>query len=127
MVNNEVISMALRLHHAMAKEMNMRPTNTSPADLSPQADVLAIHVMGALTRAQTQGRGITLDDLVNELGVRKTDLRRVVSTLHAQGFVDALRMRPTMLGFALGTAAGGDLLALRSVHTVTTRALDVAA
>ncbi len=45
-----------------------------------------------------------------ELQVRRTDIRGVVTTLDRQGFVDALRMRPTLLGFALGRSLAAEAL-----------------
>ncbi len=70
----------------------------------PQRDVLAIHVMKRLSMAQAQRRALTLTDLASELGVRKADVRRVVTALHQQGYVDALRLRLTLAGFAIGAA-----------------------
>jgi hypothetical protein len=71
---------------------------------SPQRDLLAIHVMKRLTIARTEEHLLTLRDLADELGVRKADVRATISRLHAQGYVDALRMRPTLSGFAIGAA-----------------------
>jgi hypothetical protein len=46
--------------------------------------------------------------------VRRGDVRRVVSALDREGYVDALRMRPTLLGFAVGRSyLGQPLPALR--------------
>jgi hypothetical protein len=87
----------------------LRESN-STQDRSPKRDVLAIHVMRTLTRAQRRGRVLTLEDVARELGVRKLDVRSVISTLHAQGFVDAVRMRVTMLGLAVGAAVRGERL-----------------
>jgi hypothetical protein len=53
---------------------------------------------------QKEGRVANLETLVDDIGVRRADLRRTVSALHREGYVDALRMRLTMAGFALGTA-----------------------
>jgi DNA-binding IclR family transcriptional regulator len=62
---------------------------------------LSAHVLHALAQAQVEGRRLTLETLTEALAVRRTDVRSVVTTLDRQGFVDALRMRPTLLGFAL--------------------------
>jgi hypothetical protein len=96
----------------------MRTQPDLRANQAPAADLLAIHVMGALTTALRRGETRTLDELAHELRVRRVDVRRVVSTLHAQGFVDALRMRPTMLGLTVGLAVGnGGLRPLREPRT----------
>jgi hypothetical protein len=79
-------------------------------DRAPRADVLAIHVMNALTRARVKGRVISLEDVALEVGARKVDVRRVVTALDRQGLVDAARMRPTLLGFAIGRALRGEAL-----------------
>ena len=67
-------------------------------------DVLAIHVMKRLTIAQTQGRLLSLQDLSSELGVRKVDVRQMITALHREGWVDALRLRLTLAGFAVGVS-----------------------
>lgn len=64
---------------------------------------LAPYVLRTIAQYQLGGRLLTLQTLVDELGVRRTDLRKTVSALHQQGYVDALHMRLTLLGFALGT------------------------
>lgn len=68
------------------------------------AQALSAHVLQALARAQSEGRAQTLETLTQELGVRRGDVRHVITRLHGQGFVDALRMRLTLPGFALGRA-----------------------
>jgi Mn-dependent DtxR family transcriptional regulator len=65
---------------------------------------LAPYVIRTLARYQTEGRVANLQVLVDEIGVRKVDVRKTVSALHREGYVDALRMRLTMAGFALGAA-----------------------
>ncbi|HEU4410602.1 MAG TPA: hypothetical protein VFS43_35430 [Polyangiaceae bacterium] len=65
---------------------------------------LAPYVLRLLALAQTKGRPVTLRDLSRELGVRKGDVRAAVSALHREGHVDALRLRLTLSGFALGVA-----------------------
>jgi len=64
---------------------------------------LAPYVLQTLARHQLDGRLVTLQDLVAEIGVRRGDLRRTVSALHREGYVDALRMRLTLAGFALAS------------------------
>lgn len=63
---------------------------------------LAAHILHALAQAQIEGRTMNLDLLARELHVRRGDVRRMVSTLDRQGFLDALYMRLTLIGFAVG-------------------------
>ncbi len=74
------------------------------------AHELSAHVLQALAVAQSEGRTSSLDTLTAELRVRRGDIRRTVTLLHRQGFVDALRMRLTRTGFALGRAYMGQTL-----------------
>jgi Mn-dependent DtxR family transcriptional regulator len=57
-----------------------------------------------LASAQSRGRRVRLDELAREIGVRREDVRQVVSSLHAEGHVDAMHMRLTMSGFAIAAA-----------------------
>jgi DNA-binding IclR family transcriptional regulator len=66
--------------------------------------VLAPHVLRSLALAQKKGHPLTLLELSRELGVRKNDVRAAVSELHRRGYVDALRLRLSLPGFALGVA-----------------------
>jgi DNA-binding IclR family transcriptional regulator len=66
---------------------------------------LAAHVL--ITLAADRGRAARLDELADDLGVRRADVRRVVSALHAQGMLDAARLRLTMPGLALAAALQG--------------------
>ena len=63
---------------------------------------LSMHVLRALAHAQTEGERATLDTLVDQLKVRRRDVRAVVTALHKQGLVDAIHMRLTFQGFAVG-------------------------
>ena len=74
------------------------------------ANELSAYVLQALAQAQTEGRSSSLETLTAELRVRRGDIRRTVTLLHRQGFVDALRMRLTLLGFALGRSYVGQVL-----------------
>jgi transcription initiation factor IIE alpha subunit len=65
---------------------------------------IAAHVVVTLSEAQADGRALRLDELASEIGVRKADVRTVVSQLHAEGHVDAMRLRLTMTGLALATS-----------------------
>jgi hypothetical protein len=80
----------------------------------PERSLLASHVLAALARAQEGGRRTSLDDLVTEICARRAEVRAVVSALHREGLFDAIRMRLTLRGFALGrTFAGSELRPLR--------------
>ncbi len=72
-----------------------------------QPNHLAAHILRALARAQQRRRPMTLATLVETLGVRKVDLREIVSRLHAQGYLDATTMRLTLVGFAIGASLQG--------------------
>lgn len=65
---------------------------------------VASHVLRELARHQLRGRVARLDDLASEIGVRKEDVRRVVSRLHAEGHVDGKRLRLTMTGLVLASS-----------------------
>jgi transcription initiation factor IIE alpha subunit len=65
---------------------------------------IAAHVIVILGQAQAEGRALRLDELASEVGVRKADVRKVVTRLHAEAHVDAMRLRLTMTGLALATA-----------------------
>jgi hypothetical protein len=70
--------------------------------MSPRT--VSLHVLRALAEAQRDGRILDLDAIVLALGVRRVDVRSVVSALHREGLVDALRMRLSLRGFALGSS-----------------------
>jgi hypothetical protein len=46
----------------------------------------------------------TLADVAESVGARRADVRATLTRLHVEGFVDALRMRPTLAGLALASA-----------------------
>lgn len=70
---------------------------------SPDNKSIAAHVVVTLAHAHGDGRVLRLDELASEIGIRKADVRNVVSQLHAEGHVDAMRLRLTMSGLALAT------------------------
>jgi DNA-binding IscR family transcriptional regulator len=74
------------------------------------ASALSAHVLSALAQAHSEGRASSLETLTQMLKVRRGDVRRTVTLLHRQGFVDALRMRLTLQGFALGRTLLGQAL-----------------
>ena len=65
---------------------------------------IAAHVVVTLAQAQELGRIVRLDELASNIGIRKADVRDVVTRLHAEGHVDALRLRLTLSGFTLATS-----------------------
>src|SRR5262245_59134501 len=65
---------------------------------------LAAYVLRALAEAQIEGRVSTLATLTSDIQVRKVDIRGVVTSLHREGYLDVLRMRLTLRGFAVGRA-----------------------
>ncbi len=67
-------------------------------------NALAAHVLVALARAARAGKNVTALDLAETLKVRRGDIRTVISQLHAEGHVDALRMRLELSGLALARA-----------------------
>jgi Mn-dependent DtxR family transcriptional regulator len=86
--------------------------------------VLAAHLLRTMAAAQRDARRVDLDGLTREMAVRRADVRATLSSLHAEGLVDVLRMRLTMDGFTLGQSLEGRRLApLRAVA----RARDAAA
>jgi DNA-binding GntR family transcriptional regulator len=77
---------------------------------------VAAHVLRHLARAQSLGRAIHLEELAEQIGVRRVDVREAVTSLHHEGHVDAQRMRLTMTGLAI--AASMRECKLRSVRPV---------
>ena len=72
----------------------------------PTIDLKAVaaRVLRHLAREQARGRLVNLDELVSAIGVRRGDVRRVVGSLHAEGHVDAERMKLTLTGLVLATS-----------------------
>jgi DNA-binding IscR family transcriptional regulator len=65
---------------------------------------VAAHVLRRLAVAKQRGRVVRLDELAQEIGVRRDDVRDVVTSLDTEGHVDARRLRLTMSGFAIAVA-----------------------
>ncbi len=65
---------------------------------------VAAHVLRHLARAQSRGRSTRLDELAQDIGVRREDVRHVVTSLHAEGHVDAKRMKLTMTGLVIAAS-----------------------
>jgi hypothetical protein len=70
----------------------------------PVRKAIAAHVLRHLARAQSRGRLVRLDELACEIGVRREDVRDAVTSLHAEGHVDAKRMKLTMTGLAIAAS-----------------------
>lgn len=73
------------------------PTSNPHLDLK----AIAARILRHLAHEQSRGRLVRLDELACTIGVRRGDVRRVVTSLDAEGHVDAQRMRLTMTGLAL--------------------------
>lgn len=85
------------------------------------AAIVARHVLRALASAQLAGNVVDLAWLASEVPVRRSDLRSAVTSLHREGLVDALRMRLSMRGFAIGVALqSAQLPALRAARAAIT-------
>jgi len=86
-------------------------------------DLVSLHLLRAIARASARGRATDLETLSAEISVRKVDCRAALSTLHRQGYVDVLRMRPTLQGFALGASIRNATLdPVRTLAPAATRA-----
>lgn len=65
---------------------------------------IAPYILRTLAEAQTEGRVMDLETLSLAVQVRRADVRKTVTALHQQGLVDALRLRLSLAGFAMGRA-----------------------
>lgn len=75
---------------------------------------VSAYVLRALAEAQVEGKASNLETLTDRVRVRRKDVRAAITALHREGYLDVLRMRLTLEGFAIGRAlAGEELLALR--------------
>lgn len=106
-----------RLHLALfAQSLLHEEKETIMTQADPRA--LAAHILVAL--AHTRGRATTLADLAGTVGVRRTEVRGLVSRLDREGHVDALRLRLTLSGLALAASLDGcKLPALRTLATAS--------
>lgn len=81
----------------------------------PTQKTLALHVLRSLALAQRAGRTPRLEAIADKLGVRRTDVRAVLTALHREGYLDVRTMRLTLAGFALGLSlAQRELPAVRA-------------
>lgn len=92
----------------MAHPLSIVPPCTNPATNADEYVVtprrLAPYVLKAFADAHREGRRCTLDDLCEQVPVRRADLRRTVSALHANDLLDAYRGRLTLRGLAVAVA-----------------------
>jgi hypothetical protein len=70
--------------------------------MEPQT--LTPYILQVLARHQLNGRRVHLQTVVDELRVRRGDVRRTISTLYQQGHLDLLSLRLTMSGFTIGVS-----------------------
>jgi DNA-binding IclR family transcriptional regulator len=85
---------------------------------------LVPHLLRTLHALQSEGETATLETLTRALQVRRSDVRRAVTAMHREGFVDALRMRLTFRGLALGAAFAA--APLRPLRRAPLRAISAA-
>jgi hypothetical protein len=71
---------------------------------------LAARILRHLARAQARGRLVRLDELACDVGVRRGDVRQVITRLDAEGHVDAQRMKLTMTGLVLAASMRSETL-----------------
>jgi DNA-binding IclR family transcriptional regulator len=64
--------------------------------------LVAEDLLRVLARAHLEGRRSDLDALTEEIGAPRAEVRGILSSLHREGYVDVLRMRLTLEGFAIG-------------------------
>lgn len=82
------------------------------------AHALAAHVLVALAHARGR-RVTTTKDIADTLGVRREDVRAMLTRLHIEGHVDATNLRLTLSGLAVAAALDG--CKLPSLHRVPAR------
>lgn len=73
------------------------PSNPCPQTIAP-------YILCVLATYHENGRVATLQSIVDDVGVRRADVRTTLTALHEQGLVDVLRMKLTLQGFALAMA-----------------------
>ncbi len=79
--------------------------------------LVALHLLKALGIAQAKGRAENLETLSESLGLRRTEARAALSSLHREGYVDVGRMKLTLTGLAVASGLARTRLApLRTVR-----------
>ncbi|MEO7328195.1 MAG: hypothetical protein ABI193_06435 [Minicystis sp.] len=74
------------------------------------ARTLSAYILQALALAQIEGRSMNLESLIDDLKVRRKDIRSAVSQLHREGMLDVLTLRLSLRGFAIGRSLQGEEL-----------------
>jgi hypothetical protein len=88
--------------HPLTSPKKEPPAMKTSASLQDKA--VAARVLRHLAREQSRGRLVRLDELACAIGVRREDVRHAVTSLHAEGHVDAQRMKLTLSGFAIAAS-----------------------
>ncbi len=108
---------------ASRTQLSSRGLELSRPQVGVSLDLVSLHLLRAIAKAAARGRSTDLEVLALEIGVRKVDCRAALTTLHRQGYVDVLRMRPTLQGFALGASVRNAVLEpVRGAAVSATRA-----
>jgi hypothetical protein len=71
-------------------------------DVSISRQALAEHLLRELARDHLRDVRSDLDSLCATIAIRREDVRSTLTALHREGYLDVLRMRLTLAGFALG-------------------------
>lgn len=71
-------------------------------DVTISRQSLAEHLLRTIARDHLSGRRSDLDSLSATIAIRREDVRATLSSLHREGYLDVLRMKLTLAGFALG-------------------------
>lgn len=71
-------------------------------EVSISRQALAEHLLSELARDHLRDVRSNLDSLCATIAVRREDVRSTLTQLHQAGYLDVLRMRLTLAGFALG-------------------------
>ena len=84
---------------------------------------LTPYILRALAQYQIDERRVNLQTLVDDLEVRRADVRRAMTALHEQGFVDIVSFKLSMNGFAVGMSLlDKELPPLRRITSITVAA-----
>ncbi len=78
--------------------------NASFMNSSLRTLLLAAYSLRFLAAAQHEERRVSLDDIVDGLGMARSDVRAGLSQLHTEGLLDVATMRLSLEGFACGRA-----------------------
>ena len=79
-------------------------------DVTISRRALAQHLLRTIARDHLEGERSDLDSLCATIDVRRDVVRTTLSELHAEGYLDVVRMRLSLAGFALGCSLMGQPL-----------------